>query len=238
MLRFAAVMLFLVASFTILAVPALGGTLTIAGTLTASDPVYPNGRPDDSDCDARIDDVLPGKYIYHTYAIEVTQSGTYSYVDNGHFDADVSTIDIEVAVYDGAFSPDKPVKNCVTSMDDDTTVKLVAGQTYLLAVTAYDIPITGNYSFTITGPGDVEVDGGVLATPAPEACVYPLPENAIVYSIPSRAPAYYEADEASRLNFDLPAGAWWIIQTVGDFSQVWIACPAQPVWVPTTSIVP
>jgi hypothetical protein len=233
MRRFASPLLFLIASFTILALPALAGTLTITGTLTSSDPIYQNGRPDNFDCSDQIDDVLPEKYVYQTYTISVTETGTYSYIDLGHQDADVTTIDIEVAFYDGTFNPNSPLNNCIASLDDLADLDLVAGKTYLLSVTSYDVPTTGDYSFSLTGPGDV-----LFSTGDDEACDYPLPANSIVYSIPSGAPAYYEADAASRVDFDLPAGTWWVTQTVGEFSQVWIACPAQPVWVPTSSILP
>lgn len=120
--------------------PALAGSATLTGTLNTSDPIYPNGRPDDADCGDQIDDLLPEKYRYQLYSLTVSADGNYDYTDN----RGGSLIDIEVAVIQGAFDPANPTVNCLSSMDDNNTITLQAGITYTLAVTSWDMPTTGD----------------------------------------------------------------------------------------------
>ncbi|MFN8452067.1 MAG: hypothetical protein U0521_26600 [Anaerolineae bacterium] len=209
--------------------PALAGTSTFTGTLTGSDPIYSIGRPDDADCGSIIDDLLPQKYVYHLLYVGVTETGTYSYIDNR---STASTIDIEVAVFDGPFNPNSPTDNCLSSMDDSNTINLEAGKQYILAVTSWDIPTTGPYSFSLTGPGDVFENTGA------GTCPYPLPSNAVMSNLPAGAPAFWSPDLSHTTGFNIPAGTWWTYGTDGDFTHLWIACQGEPVWVPTNAVAP
>lgn len=135
----------------------LAGTTVFSGTLTDDDSIYPNGRPDDADCGDQIDDLLPLKYHYELIFIKVTESGDYAYTDLRGGD----DIDIEVAVYEeGAFQASSPKNGCLSSMDDDHSISLDAGITYVLAVTSWDKPVTGDYRFRLSGPGDIIEIGG------------------------------------------------------------------------------
>ncbi len=69
-----------------------------------------------------------------------------------------------------------------------------------------------------------------------DACTYPLPADAVLYDVPLGAPAYFAADLQSATGFNLPAGTWKISETSGDFSKVWIACQATPIWIPTSAV--
>lgn len=221
---------FLAVAFLIIGVlPAFAGTSTFTGTLTESNPVYPVGRPDNSSCNSVIDDLLPDKYVYQLLYVSATETGTYNYRDIGYLD--LSTFDIEVAVFDGPFDPNNPLNNCITSMDDIATVDLEAGKQYILAVTSYDVPTTGDYEFSLTGPGDVvEV--------ASDTCRYPLPDGSVVRSLPAGAPAFWSPSLEHGTGFNIPAGTWWTTGTEGDFTHLWIACQAETVWVPSNAVGP
>lgn len=68
------------------------------------------------------------------------------------------------------------------------------------------------------------------------ACSYPLPADAVVYDVPAGAPTFFDANLDTKLNFDLPAGTWKISEFEGDFAKVWIACEANPVWIPSNAV--
>jgi|GEM_PF-3407438 hypothetical protein len=229
MKRTTGLFLLAIALLAVWILPALAGTSTFTGTLTSSDPQYVNGRPDGSDCGNIIDDLLPEKYVYQLLYVGVTVTGTYDYVDNR---STAGTIDIEVAVFDGPFHPDTPTDNCLSSMDDSDTITLEAGKQYILAITSWDRPTTGPYSFSLTGPGDV------FEIPAETACTYPLPSNAALISLPAGAPAFWSPDLTHTTGFNIPAGTWFAFGTEGDFVHLWIACPGEPVWVPSNAVAP
>ncbi len=69
-------------------------------------------------------------------------------------------------------------------------------------------------------------------------CTNPLPTSAVVRSLPQGAPAFFAADASTATGFNIPAGTWYVVQTSGDFSQLWIACEAGRVWVPTNAVGP
>jgi hypothetical protein len=210
------------------ALPVFAGARVFSGTLTSSDPVYVNGRPDDRDCTDQIDDILPEKYRYQTRLIEVTISGTYTYND---FRATPTYIDIEVAFYNGTtFDPVNPRNNCIGSLDDSETIDLEAGKTYLIAITSWDEPTTGGYMFELDGPGDV-IDGSVAGS-----CDIGAPPGSALRTLTAETPAYFEPDLSKATNFSIPPGTWFAYETQGDFTHLWITCGASPVWVPTSAL--
>lgn len=151
-LRLAAAAVVVVGAGTLIGTPTVhAANLTITGTLTTDNPQYPIGRPDQASCAAVIDDLLPTKYVYELMTLTVSADGDYTYTDNRSVGG---LIDIEVAVYDGPFDAGAPLDNCLASLDDINVIALTAG-TYTLAVTSYDEPTTGAYSFTFDGPGEV-----------------------------------------------------------------------------------
>jgi hypothetical protein len=76
------------------------------------------------------------------------------------------------------------------------------------------------------------------APPAPIVvmCSNPLPSDSVVYSVPAGAPAYFAPDLQSGTNFSLPAGTWKISEFKDDFAKVWIACEANPIWIPSSAV--
>lgn len=229
MKRIAVLSVLVVALLIVGALPALAASSSFTGTLTPSNPQYPVGRPDNADCGIVIDDLLPEKYVYRLMNVMVTETGTYSYLDDRG--SNPSFIDIEVAVFDGPFDPNSPMTNCITSMDDSVNVNLEAGKVYIFSVTSWDIPTTGPYGFTLTGPGSVyEVTD--------TSCPYPLPSGAVMSSVPAGAPAFWAPDLSAGTGFNIPAGTWWTFGTDGDFTHLWVACQAEPVWVPSNAVAP
>lgn len=67
-------------------------------------------------------------------------------------------------------------------------------------------------------------------------CPYILPGSARVASLPNGAPAYFAPDLQDGTNFSIPSGQWWVVTTYGDFSELWISCQAEPVWVLTNTL--
>lgn len=74
------------------------------------------------------------------------------------------------------------------------------------------------------------------APPVATDCTYPLPADSVVYSVPNGASAYFNPDLQSGTNFSIPAGSWKISEFSGDFAKVWIACEAEPIWIPTSAV--
>ncbi len=79
-------------------------------------------------------------------------------------------------------------------------------------------------------------DDDINCVPAAVDCPYPLPSDSVVYDVPAGAPAFYDADLNTKVNFDLPAGTWKISEFSGDFAKVWISCAAEPIWIPANAV--
>ncbi|MCA9909235.1 MAG: hypothetical protein KC519_11345, partial [Anaerolineae bacterium] len=160
------------------------------------------------------------------------QSGDYAYTDLSWTDGDPTTIDGYLGFFpEGGFNPASPATGCIDAGDDGTTITLAAGR-YTMVVTTFASNVAGPYNLQMVGPGEITYAGGT------DVCRYPLPANSVVRSIPAGAPTFYAPDLSTQNTFNLPAGTWWVGETSGDFSRVWIACQAQPVWVPTNAVAP
>jgi hypothetical protein len=193
-----------------------------------SGPTLTPGRPNEGNCTT----TTAGKHYYALSQFTPAVSGTYVYLDAGY---EFSTgLDVVLALYTGGlatFDPTNPTGNgCFWADDDEGAVSLTAGVTYTLMVTNYKSGEAGTYQYLLVGPGGA---GGVA-----NACVNFLPDGSVVKSIPAGAPTFYQPDLATQLSFNLPAGTWWTTGTSGDFTQVWIGCEANPVWVPTNAVAP
>jgi hypothetical protein len=68
-------------------------------------------------------------------------------------------------------------------------------------------------------------------------CPYPQPADAALYQLPAGAPAFFAADLGSQTGFNIPAGTWYMSDFSDDFAKVWIACEAQPVYVPANAVL-
>ncbi len=150
--------------------------------------------------------------LYRAYPFVVDAAGSYTVTEPGTESA--------VYVYAGSFDPANPATNCIAASNANPinfSVALNPGTVYTAVVIEDTFEQDGlAYNLTISGPGNVTVPAG--------DCPDPLPTGSVVRSVPLGAPAYYAADLATRVNFDLPAGTWWMTQSSGDFTQVWIGC--------------
>lgn len=77
----------------------------------------------------------------------------------------------------------------------------------------------------------------VVGASGGDACTYPLPAGSLVYNVPDGAPAYYDADPNASTGFNLPPGTWYISEFGEAFAKVWIACQAQPIWIPVGNVL-
>lgn len=160
----------------------------------------------------------------------VSADGVYIYDDMSIDDLDPATPDGFVQFYTlGGFNPASPQTNCVTGSDDGNALNLTAGD-YSMVVSTYENGATGPFTFSFDGPGTISI------VESAAACPIPLPADSVVYNVPAGAPAFFAPDLASQTDFNLPAGTWWITQFEGDFAQVWIACQANLIWIPTNAI--
>lgn len=78
--------------------------------------------------------------------------------------------------------------------------------------------------------------GVVFQAAGEPACTNPLPAGAVIRNVPAGALAYFEPSLDAYTGFNLPAGTWYTTDTEGDFTQVWIACQANSIWIPTANI--
>ena len=91
---------------------------------------------------------------YRTYRFTVGATGTYGFEMTGDYDSFLS-------LYAGSFDPTSPLANLVDLNDDyfrHTSAfadDLVAGQTYVLVMSAYENGEAGFFSNAITGPGAI-----------------------------------------------------------------------------------
>lgn len=75
----------------------------------------------------------------------------------------------------------------------------------------------------------------VTATAA--ACPFPMPAGSRVYNVPAGALAFYDDDPNTYAGFNLPPGSWYISEFGEAFAKVWIACQAQPVYIPVENVI-
>ena len=71
------------------------------------------------------------------------------------------------------------------------------------------------------------------------ACMAPLPSNAVQGRLLANVNALFDARADAITTVVLPADtSWWVIGARNGFYELWIACPAPPVWVPAASVAP
>jgi hypothetical protein len=79
--------------------------------------------------------------------------------------------------------------------------------------------------------------GAVAFPPNGGACIYPLPEGSAVYNVPAGALAFFDDNPDTYAGFNLPPGTWYISEFGEDFAKVWIACGAQPIYIPVDNVI-
>jgi hypothetical protein len=97
----------------------------------------------------------------------------------------------------------------------------------------------GYANCALVAPPEVPEEPGEPGTPPVAlvvSCTNPLPSDSVVYDVPFGAPAYFNPDLQSSTNFSLPAGTWKISEFKDDFAKVWIACEANPIWIPSGAV--
>ena len=199
------------------------GSATLTGTLTPGDPTMPVVFISPPNCTAQ--GVSP--VLYHVYAFTVDASGTHNFSQTSP-DGFAS-----LYLFEGSFNPAAAFPDCIAADNSGNPVSfsasLTAGTQYF-AVPFDDTfaQAGGDYTLSIDGPGNILFAGA--------ACAYPLPAGTVVYDVPAGAPAFFEPRLDTQVNFNLPAGTWKIMEFSGDFAKVWIACQAQPIWIPRNAV--
>ncbi|MFN8451029.1 MAG: hypothetical protein U0521_21240 [Anaerolineae bacterium] len=209
---------------------AVGATVVFAGSDSVSGTLSPGGPTEPQVALITTPNCSGGTtafaVLYAAYSFTVDADGVYTVTEPGAESA--------VYVYSGGFDPANPATNCLAASNTNPIslpVALTAGVSYTVAVIEDTFAQDGmSYSLTISGPGNVNINKPGAA------CTYPLPAGSVVYSVPAGAPAFYDADLGTKVNFDLPAGTWWISEFTGDFAKVWIACQAQPIYIPANAV--
>lgn len=198
----------------------LAGSATISGTLTPGGATMLVATITDPNC--------AGGYggtnvLYQSYPFSVDVSGIYTITEPGGNSA--------IYVYEGSFNPAAAADNCIAASNINPislNVALNAGTQYFLVIIDDTFAQAGlSYTLTINGPGNISFGG---------ACTNPLPAGSAIYSVPAGAPAFYAADLSTQTNFNLPAGTWYISEFTGDFAKVWIACAANPIYIPANAV--
>jgi hypothetical protein len=146
----------LVGSMHLTGVPsALASSVTYSGTVAglATLPV---------DCAGS----LPGNVPYHEQSFTVDTTGSYDLlnVTNGFGD-----LDSVFLLYQNSFNPASPTDNCIASNDDrdfdngdlrsEIITTLTAGTTYILVIEPFGATGTGQFTNSISGPGNISGPG-------------------------------------------------------------------------------
>lgn len=170
--------------------------------------------------------------FYDVYEFQVDTDGLYT----------VSVLSSNTAFYliANTFNPGAVATNCIAASNSgnpqQASAALTAGTTYFVVIIDDTFDQLGqNYDLTISGPGEIYLGG----LPAAPACPYPLPAGSVIRSVPAGAPTFFAPDLGSQIsNLTLPPGTWYISEIEGDFALVWIACQAQPIYIPVNTIAP
>jgi len=99
--------------------------------------------------------VVGTNVLYRTVTLNVSVSGTYTFLSTGQFD----TFSF---LYQGTFNPNTPLVNAIAGNDDllglttsGFAADLIAGADYVFVTTAFANTDFGAFSDTIGGPGTV-----------------------------------------------------------------------------------
>jgi hypothetical protein len=222
---------FIALALSLAASVVFAGSLSFSGTF-AGDPTMPVVSISTPNCTAQ--GATPVRY--DAFPFTVTATGAYSF--SAASTGGAGTL-ASIYIMNSGFNPAAAFPNCLYGANNGNppgtpttlnNVNLTAGTQYYLVI--FDdtfAQTTPGYNFSATGVGDFNLGGAAV-------CTNPLPSGAVIRNVPLGAPAYYEASLGARVNFDLPAGNWYVTQTSGDFAQVWIACQANFIWIPTTAL--
>jgi hypothetical protein len=179
---------------------------------------------------------------YDAYLFTVTATGAYNF--SAASTGGAGTL-ASIYIMDSNFNPVAALGNCIAGSNNGlapatpttlNNVNLTAETLYYLVI--FDdtfAQTTPGYNFGGNGVGDFLLGGPGEEVPV-GFCTNPLPSESVVRNVPLGAPAYFDARLDTRVNFDLPAGNWYVTDTSGDFAHVWIACEADLIWIPTSAL--
>jgi hypothetical protein len=140
---------------------AQAATVTFDYELEASDPL--TAGP----CDP----APSASYHYRIATFSVDVSGDYTFVDL--FDPE----DGYIGIYDGTFDPADPGPRCITDIDDEGTVALSAGTTYVIGLSSFNGFDTGTFRYQVDGPGTFQL--GAYAPSASSTVVAAVPNPSV-----------------------------------------------------------
>ncbi len=132
---------------------------TITGTLDADDPTFhrpDNGWDPGEECNLE-DDNAADNVPYNVKAFYVSEDGVYTFMAAG-------TGDLWGAIYEGSFDPNDGCANLIYQNDDAAggldpelmlQLDMSVGLYYLVTSQYSNTSVTGDYTWTISGPGDV-----------------------------------------------------------------------------------
>lgn len=171
---------------------------------------------------------------YDAYPFTVDATGLYDFSASRPAAAGTLT---SIYLMNSSFNPAAALSNCLagdnTGNPTSFSYNLTAGTVYYFVVFDDTFSQTGTtYTASINGPGNINI----LNQTNSDVCLTPLPAGSTIYNVPLGAPAYYDADSATRVNFDLPAGNWYISEFSNGFAHVWIACSGNMIWIPETAV--
>lgn len=199
------------------------GSLTLTGTISPGDPTMSVIFISSPNCTGQGVSLV----AYHVYPFTVDASGMYNFsaTSTGGF--------ASLYLFEGSFNSAAALPTCIAADNSGNPVTFSANLTAGTQYFAVPIDDTfaqagGDYTLSIDGPGNILLAGA--------ACAYPLPAGTVVYDVPAGAPAFFEPRLDTQVNFNLPAGTWKILEFSGDFAKVWIACQAQPIWIPRNAV--
>lgn len=211
-------------------------TTTLSGDIDGSDPTMPVVFITPPNCSGQGSVQLR----YEAIPFQVDASGQY------HFTLGSTNNNAVFYLYVDSFDPQSGMTNCLAADNTypfEIDQQLSTAHTYILVIVDDHMQLPSvHYTVVVEGPGSVVTagqdpgTGEVPVSPSLGNCPQRLPSGSVVMSVPNGAPTYFAPDYSSGTNFDLPAGHWWVSETSGDFSKVWIACQASPVWIPTSAI--
>lgn len=201
------------------------GSASISGTIDTTDPKLPVVFISTPNCTGQGASLV----LYETIPFTVDADGIYS------IDVLSDAGFASVYLYENSHDPANGTVNCIAADNSGNPVNvsesLTAGtQYFLVLIDDTFAQVGGAYTASFSGPGNI-------ALGASAACTNPLPAGSVVYELPAGAPAFYAPNLESQTNFAVSPGTWWITQFSGDFAQVWIACQANLVWVPTNAVL-
>lgn len=213
----------LIAVFALVTSAVYAGTASIGGTLTPDDPTMPVVFITTPNCTGQ----GAGSVLYVVYPFTVDTAGDYSFSVTS--DAGFASM----YLFEGSFDPAAAFPTCIAGSNSGNPVvfteTLATGTQYFWVI--FDdtfAQVGGNYSGTVSGPGNTTLGSA--------NCPYPLPVGSVVYNVPAGAPTFWSADLGTQNTWNLPAGDWYISEFSGDFAKVWMACEARPFWIPANAV--